>query len=254
MDIRSVIVASCLASSAPLLAQEPKREQVGEVLGKPVYRDQLNDRTEAELESDLHRVFSGPLYERLAVEHRAEVVPTEQELDATTAYFDREHEQRIAPQAEQLRTELAEIEARLKAPDVSDDERESLQRRKWVVEVHLKPPGRMFAEFMLSHWKLERYLYLNYGGGRLLWQQAGVEAFDATRRFLEEQEKQGAFKINDRYLRRVFYTYWTSKNHGVFLFDDPARIRDEFLNPPWAPAAQSQPMSQPTSVPATQRS
>ena len=32
---------------------------------------------------------------------------------------------------------------------------------------------------LLPHWKLQRHLFDHYGGGRLLWQQRGIEAFDA---------------------------------------------------------------------------
>jgi hypothetical protein len=89
---------------------------------------------------------------------------------------------------------------------------------------------------VLNHWKFQKHLYDSYGGGRILWQQAGQEAFDATRAWLETLEKQGEFTITDPALRKKFYEYWT-RDHGAFLTADPVRIRQEFLEPEWAVAA-----------------
>jgi len=41
---------------------------------------------------------------------------------------------------------------------------------------------------LVGHVKLQQRLHAEYGGGRLLFQQAGVEAFDATRTMLERME------------------------------------------------------------------
>src|SRR5439155_238667 len=72
---------------------------------------------------------------------------------------------------------------------------------------------------------------------RILWQQAGMEAFDATRTCMEAFEKQGEFKITDAKLRAKLYEYWTRENHPG-LFTDKEVIRKQFLEPEWiAPAA-----------------
>jgi hypothetical protein len=86
---------------------------------------------------------------------------------------------------------------------------------------------------MLKHWKLQRHLYDEFGGGRILWQQAGIEAFDAMRGWLETEEKNGRFTISDPGLRTAFYEYWTTMNHGAFLTADKTRIRETFLEPEW---------------------
>jgi hypothetical protein len=248
----ALLIAAAIPA-AVALAQDRPREQIGEVLGKPVYRDQLPTGDSEALENGLHRIFAGPVAERYKAEHRRETVPTEQELDAATEYFRREHEAQIASEASKLRAELANVEARLNAPDTPADEREELRNRETLIEIQLKPPGRDFAEFVLSSWKFEHYLYVTYGGGRLLWQQAGTEAFDATYRWLNDQERAGAFRITDERLRKLFYAYWTTKDHGSFLFADKERIRSEFLEPGWAAPAASQPASRSTSAPARQR-
>jgi hypothetical protein len=71
--------------------------------------------------------------------------------------------------------------------------------------------------------KVQKRLYDQFGGGRLLFQQAGVEAFDATRRLLEQREREGAFTFTDPAVRALAYDYWT-RDHGAFLISDPAKI------------------------------
>ena len=87
---------------------------------------------------------------------------------------------------------------------------------------------------MLNNWKFQRFLYDNFGGGRILWQQAGIEAFDAMHKWLLAQEKAGKFQVADAELRTTLFRYWTTQKHGSFLVTDKARIRSEFLEPEWA--------------------
>jgi hypothetical protein len=167
--------------------------------------------------------------------HKDEIEPTKEELDAATVILDKRHRERIKDEEPELRGKLKLIEDKLGLDGLSPEEREKLERERLVIEAQLKPPGRMFAQFVLGHWKFQKYLYDNFGGGRILWQQAGQEAFDAHRKWLEHLEKQGKFKITDAELRATFYEYWTTRNHGAFLTDDKERIRKEFLEPEWAP-------------------
>lgn len=106
-------------------------------------------------------------------------------------------------------------------------------------EANQKPLDEFFAKFMLDNWKLQKHLYDNFGGGRILWQQAGVEAFDAMRTWMEAQEKKGEFKVTSPELRKKLFHYWTTQNHSSFLTEDKDRIAREFLLPEWVkpPAA-----------------
>ena len=99
--------------------------------------------------------------------------------------------------------------------------------------MELLPPGRDFAMFVLPHRKLQLHLYNNFGGGRLLWQQRGIEAFDAMHNWLKQNEREGKFKITDPKLREAFYSYWTQMDHGPFFIEGKKRIEDEFLHPEW---------------------
>lgn len=80
------------------------------------------------------------------------------------------------------------------------------------------------AKFLLAGWKYNTYLYDNFGGGRLLFQQAGVEAFDATYEFLKHLEKEGYFHIEDEEVRDSVFAYWT-RDHGAFIMDNEEQVK-----------------------------
>jgi hypothetical protein len=219
-----------LARAAEPAAVE-KREQIGEVLKKPVYRDDI--RKNQPLADELHRLFTQPVLTTYRRKHLSEFTPSRAEIDAATAYFDQKHRERIKDMAPALRDELKAVDAQLELDDLPEEKRQELKVKKLTLEAQLTPPGRSFAEFMLNNWKFQRHLYDKFGGGRILWQQAGIEAFDAMRTWLETQEKNGEFKISDSTLRAAFYQYWTTQKHGAFLTSDKDRIREEFLAPEW---------------------
>ena len=98
--------------------------------------------------------------------------------------------------------------------------------------VKITPDLKLMGSQMIESWKLNIKLYEQFGGGRVLWQQAGFEAFDAMKKFLEEQKKQGRFEIYDPKLQESMDNYWTEPGHSGFLKDDPDTIK-EFLHPEW---------------------
>ncbi len=57
------LLALCLVLLSPTLAlaEEKPREQIGEVLGDPVYRDQLSAKEGIALMDELHNLFSHPV-------------------------------------------------------------------------------------------------------------------------------------------------------------------------------------------------
>lgn len=230
-----------LAAGAPLVADPESREKIGEVQGKPVYRDEIRSKTKSAIATELHVLFARPAAAKYRKRHKAEIEPTEAELAAAQEVFDRQHAERIRDELPELREKRARIEEQLKAKDLSAEQREKLEHEREFLDLQSKPPGRMFASFMLKNWKFQKHLYDTYGGGRILWQQAGLEAYDANRKWLEDLEANGEFKITDPKLRTAFYEYWNSQDGSPFLTEDPERIRKEFLEPEWAPAAKAKP-------------
>jgi hypothetical protein len=209
-------------------------EIIGEVLGTAVFYDQLQQTEGQPLSYELFRLFFQPLMQAYYAEHQHELQPTAQEIEVVTAYFVRKHQETVGENQADIQTQLDAIAQKLARTDLPEDERTELEIQRDMLAGQLQPPGPQFVEWLLGSWKFQRHLYLNYGGGRILWQQAGLEAFDATYQWLTQQEQAGAFTITDEELRTAFYAYWTTLDHGAFLIDDQTRIEQEFLYPEWA--------------------
>ena len=92
--------------------------------------------------------------------------------------------------------------------------------------------SRKIARALVLYRRTQYYIYTEYGGGRVLFQQAGWEAFDATKAMFHELEKKGKMSIADPELRDRFYEYW-NKDHGPWIVSDKKEIRHRFLERPW---------------------
>jgi hypothetical protein len=298
------IVVAILVDVSHGVAGEPSvakgREKIGEVLRKPVYRDEIHVARDHGVEEELHRLFLEPVTERYCEAHRAEFEPTQAEIDAVIAFMKavpREEERQAELEERGLRQSLKDVDSQLATPNLSEGKRDRLESRKQLIEMRLRDfptpfarwvdhmnkelnnvaerlvlsvetiaakqeverqlsdpkltkekraelkrlkksyefvesPDRMAALFILGKWKFERHLYDKFGGGRVLWQQAGLEAFDANRKWLESEERHGHLKIADPNLRAAFYRYWTS--HQNFMLEGEQEIREQFLEPKWA--------------------
>ncbi|MCA9062599.1 MAG: hypothetical protein KDA96_06055 [Planctomycetaceae bacterium] len=225
-----------LAAWNGLVAEEQKpREQIGEVFGKPVYRDQIANPDPAALRDQVLQLFLVPLMERYQEEHAAELTPTEAELATAEKFFNEQHEERIRKEKPAMTKRLAELNDLLAAGKLPEEESLQRTRERSILIIRLTPPGRDVATMLLRNWKLQKSLYDRYGGGRILFQQGGLEAFDASLKWLKAEEERGWFKITDAKLRTTFYEYWTTMDHGAFLTADEKRIRKEFLEPEWLP-------------------
>ncbi|WP_417392555.1 hypothetical protein [Gimesia sp.] len=233
------LIVSCLfVISSSLAAQKtdkPPREQIGVCLGKPVYRDQIRTGKYITLQTELLRLFASPATEKYFEAHESEIVPTEAEIAFTANYYSKDSEitELSQNEASYARGQLVLIQQQLASTTLTEEKRKQLELERTEFQAELKMPGRSFARFLLDNLKFQRHLYDNFGGGRILWQQAGQEAFDAMHHWLKDLEKKGEFRIDDPKLREVFYEYWTT-DHS-FLTSNPERIREEFLEPEWAP-------------------
>src|SRR5690606_35955547 len=165
---------------------------IGEVLGRRVFRDEIRTEGNVSLNDELHRLFTAPLMERYQRKHKAELDATPSEIASATSRF--QQQQRDLGDTEGLR-------------------------------------DQSFAEWYVDRWKVQRHLYEHFGGGRVIWQQAGFEAFAAMHRWLQSEEQDGRFQIRDPELRSIFYEYWTSG--PSFVIEDEKRLQREFLEPEW---------------------
>ena len=234
---RAVLTALLIALlfievASPVAGQDvdkQPREQIGESLGKPVYRDEIRTGKNVTLSGELHRLFTVAAGEEYRSQHEGEITPTPTEISAAMKFYDAKHAERMKEQEPGLLDKLKEIDSQLKQAGLNDDERGKLLNVKQLLERQRLPPGESFAVFVMKNWKIQQHLYKKYGGGRLLFQQAGVEAFDATRKWLESLEAAGKFKITDPKLRASLYEYW-ARDQGPWIIKEEKDIQ-EFVEP-----------------------
>lgn len=224
-----------VALAMQVLGQDDSRVVVAELDGQSIYRDDLPGTSEQEIAKALQTRIGGAIFEQFISDNAKELKVSEAEIDQAAKYFTDRHAEKMALEAPALKEKLAELKAKVEAAPANSAERRTLETQRADIELQLdrQPPSRETVKFILTHWKHQNVLYKKYNGGRLLWQQMGIEAFDATRVLLETAEKKGRFKIHEPKIRDEFYFYWTKQNHGAFLIDDAERIRQEFLEPEW---------------------
>lgn len=230
--------AVIVALTVPCFAQtnRPKTEPadpnvIAVVLGRKITtgeKDKLNG------------LIFGALLRKYAEDNKIE--PTDEELDAfvqRTEEKEKQHQAKFERDREKLQKEL-------KSSSLSDRERKDKESQLQTIESILKstrdmkgqmkgmeeqmrPMKRQMAQQFVKSWKTNKALYEKYGG-RVIFQQAGVEPFDAYRDFLKEQEKNGAFQIIDKQYEAPFWRYFTNDAmHTFYSKDDGAK----FINTPW---------------------
>jgi hypothetical protein len=178
----SILVGLCLMCHT-IRADEPNREQIGKVLGKPVYRDQVTREGEGSLKSQLNDAFIVPVRLKYLHDHRNELEFSADELAFFSLYFDEKQTNEKnagspkltegkAIEKKSIKGELAEIESRLSTGTLTTEEREAAlkdkdavsQRLKKLVE-HNRELLRLQADQFFFGPTLSRHLYKTYGDG-----------------------------------------------------------------------------------------
>lgn len=226
-----LLSVSCLAQIEPPKAEETDANVIAVVLGKKI--------TAAEKDK-LDGLIFGTLLQEYAKDNK--IKPTEEELDAfvlKTEEKERQHQIKMAADRKKLIEEL-------KSSSLSDREREQkashlktiesilkttreMKEQTKGMEEQMRPMRRQMAQQFVKSWKINKALYQKYGG-RVIFQQAGVEPLDAYRDFLREQEEKGAFQILDKQYEAGFWRYFTNDAmHTFYEKEDGAK----FINTPW---------------------
>ena len=183
------------------------------------------------------------LLEKFARENK--ITPTEAELDAFTRGTDeqrKDHQQELEQDLPELRRELQSTTL----PERDRKDKEELLRlteralssfreiqslsRDQADELRLL--NRRRAEQFVLRWKINQALYRKYGG-RVIFQQAGLEPLDAYRDVLRDQERTGAFIIVDKDSEKEFWRYFTTESMHQFLPAEEAARSMETLGWLW---------------------
>lgn len=222
-------------ASGNLLAQTEQPaatpEVMVKVLGKDITvkdKDQLGGRT------------LSVLLEQFAKDNQIE--PTEAELDAfalkleeTEKQFQtRQEDRKKKLVAELSATNLSESDRKEKESQLKSTERALNAIRQGQGEAQgreeqVRAARRQIGKQFVKRWKINKALYAKYGG-RVIFQQAGMEPLDAYRDFLKEQEKKGAFQILNKQYEADFWRYFTDDTMHRFVPQDKAAA---FIETPW---------------------
>ena len=188
----------------------------------------------------LNGLIFGTLLEQFAKDNRIE--PTAEEIDTfilRTKEQERKHQIQFEKDRKRLMAELktdtlSERERRNKESQLKSIEsilkvtREMKQQSKGMEE-SLRRMRRKSARQFVRSWKINHALYAKYGG-RVIFQQAGVEPLDAYRDFLKEHESNGNFKILDKKYEAPFWRYFVNDAMHTFYSEDDGV---KFINTPW---------------------
>jgi hypothetical protein len=160
------------------------------------------------------------LMEIYAKEHN--ITATEEESEAFNSYLDRSLEE-IKIQNEKTRQDILK---ELQSPTTAEERKkvisehlatlDSLRQNEEKMEKYLqgedarkkwKEVRRKNGEAVVRQWKINKALYEQYGG-KIIFQQAGLEPVEAFGKFLRENEKKEIFQILDPELKKNFYYYF----------------------------------------------
>ena len=145
-----------------------------------------------------------------------------------TRLFDRYAEQ------EGIEATDAEVDAYV------DATRRGMRARGLTAEDELTPEEaaevaqmrRDMGRAMIRQWKLNKSLYERYGG-RIIFQQLGPEPLDAYRRYLEERQAAGDFRIHDEAMADAFWRYFTDDSRHSFYPPGSEEEAQALRTPPW---------------------
>lgn len=226
-----VLAVPCFAQTDRPKVEATDTNVIATVLGKKITAGEKNK---------LDGLIFGALLQQYAKENKIE--PTQEELDAFVSKSEekeKQHQVKFEADREKLQKEL-------KSSSLSDRDRKEKESQLQTIESILKstremkeqtkgmeeqmrPMKRQMAQQFVKSWKINKAIYEQYGG-RVIFQQAGVEPLDAYRDFLREQEKKGAFQILDKQYEAGFWRYFTNDAmHTFYKKEDGAK----FINTPW---------------------
>ena len=225
----SLVAAAAYAQTHQ--AKDSDKEVIAIVLGKKIA---VKDKDR------LVGLIFGALLEQFANDNKIE--PTEEEINTFILKTEEKRRQNQIKFEEDRKKLMAELKAATLSERERKDKKSHLQTIESILkttremkeqtkgmEEQLRPMRRQTAREFVRIWKTNKALYAKYGG-RVIFQQFGVEPIDAYRDFLREQEKNEAFQILDKKYEAPFWRYFTNDAMHNFY---PKGEGTKFINTPW---------------------
>lgn len=227
-----VFIAALMTGCTHQTYGDVKDPIAGEVLGTVIRT------TDAE---ELRYVVLKQLTDRYADAKGIAVTPAERD-----AYV-RNVRNRLQKDRERNVARRGALTGRLAAGGLSEAERKALQSELDTVHATIEAlgPSRLgaadpdearareqIADAFIRQWKINRALSQQYGG-RIIFQQGGPEPLDAYRRFLEEHQARGDFRIVNRGLEPAFWRYYVTDGIHSFYPRGGREEAEAFAMPMW---------------------
>lgn len=183
-------------------------DEVGHILGSSIYRADLSYDQENGAADNLQRRILQPMIASYQSANAESLQPQAFELVAADARIKADFKTFLTSHAKELFRELVAVEAALAEENLPEDQQAELAQARDKIATQLEPPKPQHVWLYVMNWKFQQHLYDTYGGGRVLLQNFGPEAVDATVSWLKAREAAGDFQIKDAELRTAFYQQW----------------------------------------------
>jgi hypothetical protein len=209
---------------------DPKDPVAGQVLGTVIHTKDAEE---------LRYVVLKELTDRYADEKGITVTQAEKEV------YVRNMRQALQKDRERNAARREELTRKLAAGGLSEAERKALASELDTVNRTIEALGRsgpadpeetkareQIAGAFIRQWKINKALYQQFGG-RIIFQQGGPEPLNAYRRFLEEAQAQGEFRIVNKDLEAAFWRYYRNDSIHSFYTRGSKEEAQAFAAPPW---------------------
>jgi hypothetical protein len=238
LAVWAVMNVQSAPATRPVPTSQP-HEVVAIVLGQPIYADDVHlseretrtvatapaGQVQESVEHERNRLLLGRIGQlRDATVAREHLEATPEEIKD----FHRRMEELQVENLRRLRSRLTRIEQELVHAGLTDRERSDLEKEQKLTQRFLateeklksrssraatdSPAGNKAERWFITHWKFQKWLYDKYGG-RVIWQQGGIEALDGMRKWTEDAEKRGDLKFLSPELRKQHFEYFNQDNH-----------------------------------------
>ena len=225
------------------LSKELKDKPIARIFDHLIYATDISPERENKIKA-LEAMIYSALQKRLLEETGME--PTEDEIQLFIDFSLKQEETRM----EKFQSQRDDLLKELKAADLKESKRASLSDHlktvDQLIEYELKRQEqekaipnyaeikkkslKKVATISVTSWKFNKALYEKYGG-RIIFQQAGLEPIDAYKQFLDDHTKKKSFEIFDLSFDDMFesmYKYFEMGHN--YLSDEEA---GRYFDKPW---------------------